>query len=84
MKNLEQITTVAYFHFILFRMHERVIVTEIKHDIAIQMAVVHLLAQKTKESAKWKRCNNYQQIHQCECCRTRRFSAKIFSVTNFC
>ena len=70
-------------------MRERVIATDIKHDIAIQMAVFHLLAQKTKESAKWKRRNNYQRIRQCEYCRARRFlwknaSAKIFSVTNFC
>ena len=52
MKNLKQIVTVAYIHFILFRMHERVIVTEIKYDISIQMVVKQVLTEKSKESIK--------------------------------
>ena len=50
-KNLEQIVTVTYLHFSLFRMHERVIATEIKLDLLIQMAVELNLAQKFKENA---------------------------------
>ena len=39
LKNPEQIVTVVYLHFIFFRMHERVIATEMKLDILIRMAV---------------------------------------------
>ena len=34
-------------------MHERVIATEMKLDISIQMIVGHVMSQKSKESAKW-------------------------------
>ena len=51
--NLEQIVTVVYLHINLFRMHERVLATEMKLDILTQMAVEHVLAQKSNESASW-------------------------------
>ena len=41
--------TVAYLHFILFRMRERVITTEMKFDIAIQMAVKNVLANSENQ-----------------------------------
>ena len=34
-------------------MHERVIVTEMKLDILIQLVVEYVLAQKSKECALW-------------------------------
>ena len=53
LKNLEQIVTVAYIHFILFRLHERVIVTKMKYYISIQMVVEQVLTEKSKESTKY-------------------------------
>ena len=43
--NVRKRIHVVYLHFILFRMHGRVIATGIKLDISIQMAMEQVLAQ---------------------------------------
>ena len=51
-------------------MPERVIATEMKLDISIQMAVEHVLAEKSKESAKWTaevaNINKYVSVNAAE------------------
>ena len=39
--------------FVLFRMHEQDTVTEKDIDIAIQMTLVYILAQRSKQSTRW-------------------------------
>ena len=70
LKNHEQIVTIVYLHFILFKIHKRVTATEMKLDILIRMAVEHVLAQKSKESAKWTtqvgNTNQYVSVNAAE------------------
>ena len=42
-----------FFMFVLFRMHERDTVTEKDIDIAIQMTLEYVLAQRSKQSTRW-------------------------------
>ena len=42
-----------FFMFVLFRMHEQDTVTEKDIDIAIQMTLVYILAQRSKQSTRW-------------------------------